>query len=398
MKTLPFFTLLFSLLLTPLWGQVTGEVDRVKAQYISETERLAVTPEMGLLLFDEADASKLYIGNGSTVGGVRVSPPDGTWDYSATQDIYLNGYRLHFGNGFSLIGLGGFSALSGNGEILAQGAISRWGTMNTAFIRLNGGDTLGQITSFTWDPAEEEFTLTITDIDGGTPTIETTDDLVTGDWVAHAATVTGPVGGVFTAVFDDPGGGMAFFRAVYPAPGDNKIELLMPVEIPATLSVTGAITGPLNVTNLVGKVTSAQIADAVTEDIAEGVTAHGWGDHAAAGYLTEQSTVYTVGFFEAPEDDDLDWLLIARAAVIDDVAPGQAYCRVIHTAETTYTITKNGGASLGTVVFPDDGNVGVITLSADITLAAGDRLEFRGPATADVTGADIQVSLIGVLQ
>lgn len=414
------FVLFVSFVVNPLQAQVTGRVDRVKAQPMSVTERTEIVPEAGALIYLESDPSKLYVGDGETAGGKLVTPATDGWDHSATQNIKLNGYKLQLGNGFDLIALGGYQFLSGGGEISAQGNVSQWGDPSDPYIRLTGGDELGEITAFTWDSGDEEFTATITGIGVGAPTIQTTDDLITGTWTSHTATVTGPSGGSYTAVFEATGA-QAFFRALYPSGGSSTIELLKPTlvssliwegttadEFETTLTAADPTadrtltlpdeTGTLLTTS--STITSGMLETAVTDDIAEGVTAHGWGDHAAAGYLTQQTTVYTLGFYEAPDDSDLDWLLIARAATIDDASPGVAYCRTTHTAQTTYTITKNGGASLGTIVFDaDPDQTGTVTLtSGDITLAAGDRLEINGPGTADATGADIQISLVGVLQ
>ena len=64
------------------------------------------------------------------------------------------------------------------------------------------------------------------------------------------------------------------------------------------------------------------------------------------------------------------------------------------TASTTVTIKKNG-STVGTFTWASSGTVATFTISSNIDLAAGDILQFVAPATADVTLADIGVTLAG---
>lgn len=62
------------------------------------------------------------------------------------------------------------------------------------------------------------------------------------------------------------------------------------------------------------------------------------------------------------------------------------------TAETTYTMFKNGG-SVGTIVFAAAGTTGVFTVATEVSFAPGDVFEIRNQATADGTLSDISVTI-----
>jgi hypothetical protein len=269
------------------FAQQTAQIREIKVPYMSAGELSATVLPVGTMAFSEGDPTKLYIGDGATPGGRRVSEPTPRWDHSATTNISLNGNYLNLGSGFVLHQLGGYAAISGQGQIVASPGVSTWGDSFTPFIQITGGNTLGQITGFVWDPIASLFTATILDADAGAPSIQWTNNLVTGVWASHTATVTGPSAGSYTATFAIPAGQTtAFFRATYPTGSTGKIELLNTTEITGSLSVSAGITGSLNATNLTGAVTSAQLSNLVNTSISKGVTAHGWGDHATAGYLT----------------------------------------------------------------------------------------------------------------
>lgn len=386
-----------------VFAQVTGRVDRVKAQPMSTTERTEIVPEAGALIYLESDPSNLYVGDGITPGGKLVTPATEGWDHSATQNVRLNGYKLQLGNGFDLVSLGGYQFLSGGGEISAQGNISQWGDPAAPYIRLTGGDEPGEITAFTWDSGDEEFTATITDIGAGTPSIQTTDDLITGTWTAHPATVTGPSGGAYTAVFEATGA-QAFFRALYPSGGSSTIQLLKPTHV-SSLVWEGATADDFETTITAADPTAARTLT-LPDETGTLLTTAGIGTQVLApdgdgsgltGITTETTTRLTLGFFGAPLADDLDWLLIAQSLEVTSASPGVAYARTAATAETTLDVQKNG-SSIGSVVFAASGQVGTVTITSDTSFSAGDRVELVAPATADDTLAHIQLVLIGRIQ
>lgn len=67
-----------------------------------------------------------------------------------------------------------------------------------------------------------------------------------------------------------------------------------------------------------------------------------------------------------------------------------AYCNLstAATASTTFTFYDNG-SSFGTVVFAISGTTGTFTISSAKSVASGDKITLKGPATADTTAAGI---------
>lgn len=75
----------------------------------------------------------------------------------------------------------------------------------------------------------------------------------------------------------------------------------------------------------------------------------------------------------------------------------QAYAEVVPTAAATFTVSKNGGGSLGTINFALGANAATFTFVTPTAFAAGDRLQLVNQATADTTMADISVTVRGDL-
>jgi hypothetical protein len=264
MKRLPALLLL----LAPLFADLPAPADTraVRVQSLSPVEIQETILQAGRLIYNEADPSQLRIGDGATPGGLIVTPPTPPWDHSATQDIRLNGYRLHLGNGFSLISLGSYAALSGDGEFSAAPGQSAWSVNAVDIIRILGAESLLNIDSFTWDSAESQFVLTVNvGADPAVPTVQQATDLIAQDWTdIEPASITEPDNGIRTIRVDYDGESpLLFFRVVMPS-GEAEIQL----------RATTAITGDLTVTGSIPR----------ESDIDDGVTAHGWGDHAQAGY------------------------------------------------------------------------------------------------------------------
>ena len=80
-----------------------------------------------------------------------------------------------------------------------------------------------------------------------------------------------------------------------------------------------------------------------------------------------------------------------------DLSGSSAYADVPATAAATFDVRKNGGASLGTINFALGANVGTFTFAAPTAFAVGDRLEIVNQATADLTLADVSLTLRGEL-
>jgi hypothetical protein len=67
------------------------------------------------------------------------------------------------------------------------------------------------------------------------------------------------------------------------------------------------------------------------------------------------------------------------------------------TVITFYKVSSGTATSIGTLTWAASGTVPTISFPADVSFAAGDALELRGPATADTTLADIACTLLGHL-
>lgn len=333
----------------------------VRIQSLLPEERTATLLPPGHLVYDESDPATLYIGDGVTPGGLPVSPPTPPWNHSASQDIRLNGHRLHLGNGYSLLSLGGYHAISGSGELQSTPGSSAWSVNSVPLIRLLGAELLINIDSFTWHPNagdNGQFQLLVNVGDNtDLPTVQTTDNLLTAIWTDLVPASIGEIiDGQRLIVIDlEPGTTLQFFRVRLPF-GTAQIELLAHTTITGNLTVTGSVQ--------------------------------------AAGQVTTHE--YTLGFFPQPAPDDLDWLLISDETTISASTPGFAYARIPASQNTAFTLQHNGTA-IGTVDFPQASQTGTITLPESLNLQPGDRLELKAGAQPDPLLADIQITLAGAL-
>jgi hypothetical protein len=75
----------------------------------------------------------------------------------------------------------------------------------------------------------------------------------------------------------------------------------------------------------------------------------------------------------------------------------EAYAEVVSTAPATFTVTKNGGGSLGTIDFGTGTSAATFTFVTPTAFAIGDRLQLVNQGTADATLADISVTIRGDL-
>jgi hypothetical protein len=74
-----------------------------------------------------------------------------------------------------------------------------------------------------------------------------------------------------------------------------------------------------------------------------------------------------------------------------------AYAEVPATAAAAFTVSKNGGASLGTVDFAIGTNAATFTFATPTAFAIGDRLQLVNQSTADATLADVSLTIRGDL-
>jgi hypothetical protein len=87
---------------------------------------------------------------------------------------------------------------------------------------------------------------------------------------------------------------------------------------------------------------------------------------------------------------------LARAVTFPASATlSQASASANATGSTTFTFKKNG-SSFATVNYAAASSSGTWTQASDAVFAAGDLLEIDGPSTADVTLADVGLTLAGI--
>lgn len=93
------------------------------------------------------------------------------------------------------------------------------------------------------------------------------------------------------------------------------------VDVSADHKVTATIgAGKVGTTELADDaVTAGKLADAINEDIAKGVTAHGWGNHADAGYAIEDS-LGALAYKDTVATDDIVDKAITKEKLADAVA------------------------------------------------------------------------------
>ena len=228
-------------------AQQTGEIKKILVEYASDVERTSTVLEKGHLVANDAIPANLYIGDGETLGGVLVTPDAGEWDHSATQDILLNGNRLQFGAGYSLISVGAYAALSGQGELQTDEGTSAWSINATPMIRVAAENILLNVVSLTWDATDEQFFLLLNvGANTNVPTIEGASDLVAGDWdeIDVGVTVGAYTAGYRTITIDyDEDWDIIFFRAVLSSSGVARVELLADTVVTGDLDVSGILTG-----------------------------------------------------------------------------------------------------------------------------------------------------------
>lgn len=101
-----------------------------------------------------------------------------------------------------------------------------------------------------------------------------------------------------------------------------------------------------------------------------------------------------LGFPGAPDAGATDTILSARAVTIDDADPAEVYVGTNPTDGTADIDVQKNGSSVGTLSITTAGAASW-SLSADIELAAGDRIAIVAPSPADSTLAELIVAFKG---
>lgn len=116
--------------------------------------------------------------------------------------------------------------------------------------------------------------------------------------------------------------------------------------------------------------------------------------------ITEnKNRTYSTWLLAAPGADAqlVRWVMTEAVTFPALFAGAQLGIGVSATAETTYSIEKNG-AEVGTIVVAtDDGVTYTSTASAAVAFAVGDVLTIEAQVSADATLADVSISLMGAV-
>jgi len=237
---------------------------RIAVPSMSPEEAEDGTPDLGpgyLFWREDIGPQKLWITMGGLTGGVMLNPDDPNWaTIPAEADVVLNQFALKLDDRY---------------RWYANNTKSAWGTGSGDMITIQGGAALMRVLSLTYNAAANTITL---DIDAGqagvAPVVVYTLDLTADPqvWTEVESYTLDPAlsgaDGRTTATISphvgDPLGFATFYRFTAPELPPPSINLIANTIITGDLTVSGAIPR--------------------AADIDLGVTAHTWGDHAAAGY------------------------------------------------------------------------------------------------------------------
>ena len=114
--------------------------------------------------------------------------------------------------------------------------------------------------------------------------------------------------------------------------------------------------------------------------------------------LSNLTIPYDLGFFIAGtmlEDIIVGSYLATRGVTIAATAPGSlAIAEVAPLVDITFTVLVNG-SSVGDVTFLAGSTTGTITISSQVVLAAGDKIQIKTPLTPDSTIENVSITLVG---
>lgn len=175
-----------------------------------------ILPDGAIVRITDGATGEMRVGNGITLGGSRIGDGTGWAEGSAlTQDLYTDGHKINLGDGWELLTLGGWGALSGPAEITDANGKFRLSVYGNTMLEITSEQAAVQISSFAWVAPNMELTTAIGEVK---PTIMYTTNLITGTW--GEAPLAGIVTNASTYVFKvNPTnfGVYAYFRATIPS-------------------------------------------------------------------------------------------------------------------------------------------------------------------------------------
>lgn len=186
----------------------TIKLKHVSLEEIAET----VLPDDAVVYVKGSNPVDVRIGDNLTVGGLRVGDGNDPFDYSATQDLMLNGHKLVLGDGYELYTLGGWGFLSG-GEVGSTNGAIVLSVYGTELVRAAAGLSLSQVLSWRYDPPYfvAEFLL-----GDQLPTLQSATSLISQDWSAIMPDVVSTNGTSLIYQFEPSTNEYLFYRAVIP--------------------------------------------------------------------------------------------------------------------------------------------------------------------------------------
>ncbi len=126
--------------------QTLAPVPKMTAEEAAET----VLADGAIVRIVDSSPSDLRVGDGQTPGGIRVG--DGGWieGEALTRDLYAAGHSILLGEGWQVHTLGGWTALSGGGELSVSNAAFRLSMYGTIFMESVSAEAAVHITRFAY--------------------------------------------------------------------------------------------------------------------------------------------------------------------------------------------------------------------------------------------------------
>lgn len=273
--------------------QTLAPVPKMTAEEAAET----VLADGAIVRIVDSSPSDLRVGDGQTPGGIRVG--DGGWieGEALTRDLYAAGHSILLGEGWQVHTLGGWTALSGGGELSVSNAAFRLSTYGTIFMESVSAEAVVQITRFAYVAPYFELETSL----GTTkPTVLYSSNLISQTWtvcpvasvVTNAASYTFKISPTNFSTY-------VVFRASVPAGSETYTDFTgelrengIPVATAAQLATKADISGSNLATNFAG---NAGLV--TTNDLAQEISDRQIADIATAAQLAtkaDATNVYTI--------------------------------------------------------------------------------------------------------